>query len=320
MRSWFAAALLLLAASTAAAGEASYIVEAAVLPENRAVNGYVQQVRVLGPGRAQVDVATGLDPIGAGGFTVGQPQPAGGTPIWFRLPQSLDRLVAAENDPWARATRVLRWVMEHVHVDSAQQAPQDAASVLERGSGRCSGLANAAAALLRAAGFSSRTVSGVLVSEGRVVPHRWLECRLEGAGWVPTDPTLGLWVVTPRHVAWPETVSGRVTVRAIGPVGDDLSQVSRAWGWPIRWNRGAVLRCRVVGSASTAPLMAELRGPDGELRRLRLGRGAQFGGLPPGRWFLTVRMGGRVVERCTLRLEEGRTVSYAIRVPEPEVG
>lgn len=320
MKTRLLTAVLLLAAWTAVAGEATFIVKAAVLPRSRAVNGHVQDVRVLGPGRAEVHVSTTLDPIGARGFAVGQPRPIAGTPGWFRLPQSLGEMVAGENDPWGRATRILRWVMDHVRINAQERGAQDAGSVLERGSGRCSGLANAATALLRAAGFTARTVSGLLVLDSCAIPHRWVECFLPGAGWVPTDPTLGLWIVTPRHVAWPGTVTGAYDLRATRVPADDMAGVSRAWGWPVRWNRGAVLECRVVGSPGTGVVLAELRGPDGELRRLRLDGAGQFDGLPPGRWLLTVRLGNEVVEKCAFRLEEGGTVSYAIRLPGPELG
>jgi len=312
--------ILLAAACTAAAGEARYVIESSVLPANRDVNGFQQRVRVLGPNRAEVEIIARMEPIEARGFSMGQPEPAASTPSWFQMPRSLGQSISAENDPWERATLVLRWVMEHVRLDAEDRAPQDAGSVLERGSGRCSGLANAAAAMLGAAGFPARTVSGILVSGSRVVPHRWLECRLPGAGWVPTDPTLGFWIVTPRHMAWPEPVTGSCTVQEIEAADMDLGEIQHAWGWPIRVNRGAILECRVVGERGAEALMAELQGPNGEIRKLRLDGDGQFGGLPPGRWFLTVRLGGRIIEKCMLRLEEGKTVSFSIKLPDPEVG
>jgi len=320
MRRALALSIVLLAAAAAIGGEATYVVHCEALPEGRSVNGFVQRVRALAPETAEVEVVTSLAPIESRGFSAGQPQPSAKTPSWFRLPRSLDELLWVQNDPWERATRILRWVMEHVRLDVREQVSQDAGSVLARGSGRCSGLANAAAAMLEAAGFSARTVSGVLVSGATTVPHRWLECWLPGAGWVPTDPTLGLWVVTPRHLAWPGAVTARCTVKVIQISGDAPSGWARAWGWPVRWNRGAVLKCQVVGEPTTAMLMAELKGPDGELRQLSFDRIGRFAGLSPGRWFLTVRRGGEIVERCTLRLEKGKVVSFSIKLPGPGVG
>ncbi|HHQ47406.1 MAG TPA: transglutaminase domain-containing protein [Acidobacteria bacterium] len=320
MRIAAAISAVMLVASAAAGGEATYTVRCTVLPEGRSVNGFVQTVQVLGRGVAEVRVKTTLTPIGARGFASGIPRPTTATPGWFRLPHSLADLLTTEDDPWERATRVLRWVMDHVSIEENDMGPQDAASVLARGGGRCSGLANAAAAMLQAAGFSARTVSGVLISRSGAVPHRWLECKLPGAGWVPTDPTLGLWVITPRYVAWPGPVIHPCAVEKVEVHDAGLSALSSSWGWPVRWNRGAVLQCKVVGATGDAPVMAELSGPDGEERELSFRRTGQFAGLTAGRWLLTVRRGDRIVQRCTLQLERGKTVSFSIDLSGPGVG
>jgi len=310
------AALLLLTAP-AAAQETTYLVRGAMLPVNRAANGWVQAVIPSAPGEVRVQVTVDMGPIGSDGVWSGPPASSRGlVPEGFRLPRELSWSLQEGDGSWQTATTVLRWVMRRTTVDVNDREPQDALSVLRRGSGRCSGVANAAVALLRTAGFEARTVSGLLVGVEKVVPHRWLECKLPGAGWVPTDPTLGVWVVTPRHVAFARPVDpipqisvvGNPVVASVGVLGSE--------GRRIRANRGAELECRAIGGADSDVVMAELHGPGGDTRRAVLSPSARFRGLAPGRWRLTVRVGARVVERRELELPAGRIVSYVVRVSE----
>jgi len=69
----------------------------------------------------------------------------------------------------------------------------------ESDTGYCTHFATAAAVLLRAAGIPCRYVTGYLVSAqaGRTVEvqqgnaHAWVECYIDGVGWVPLEPTPG---------------------------------------------------------------------------------------------------------------------------------
>jgi hypothetical protein len=194
--------------------------------------------------------------------------------------------------------------MDTVRYRPDDRGPQDARSVLRRRAGRCSGLANASAALLRAAGFEARTVSGLLMADGSAIPHRWLECRLPDAGWVGCDPTLGLWVMTTSHLAFGRTVERLPTIERVAGGDPDLAVLPRRGRWPVRPNRGASLTCRVRSPVDGAAI--RLLGPWNEERRSEIETEAGFAGLLPGRWQLEVLVGDRVVERLRLRLEGDR--------------
>lgn len=68
------------------------------------------------------------------------------------------------------------------------------------GKGYCVHFASTAAVLLRAAGLPSRYVTGYMVQAQADVPtevygknaHAWVECFLEGVGWVPVEATPGM--------------------------------------------------------------------------------------------------------------------------------
>ena len=168
-------------------------------------------------------------------------------PAGFELPRRLLIELRPDLDAWQAATLVLEWAANNVSVDINDAGAQDAVSVLNRGRGRCSGLANANVALLLAAGFEARTVSGLLVGDERPIPHRWIECRLPGAGWVASDPTLGLWTVTPRHVVFADTVDDLPEVRVVTASKDGLERLPRHGGRLLRPNQGADLVCRPFG-------------------------------------------------------------------------
>lgn len=307
-------AWMILLAVPALAEEADYVVIAGDLPVASASNGYVQEVRAAVGGGVTVHVATSLAPIGA---TKTYANVVAGTrpviPPDFELPKRLQAKLRPGLGSWEAATLVLEWAADRVAIDTADGGPQDAASVLKRGRGRCSGLANAAVALLRAAGFEARTVSGLLIGDGGAIPHRWLECRLPGAGWVATDPTLGLWTVTPRHLVYPATVVTVPEVRVVVTETDGLERLPRHDGRVVRPNRGAVLVCRLPTRWRGTPPLAVLRGGGGEVRRTRLDPEARFSDLLPGRWVLEVEVGGLVVERREFVLRSGDVHSYTVQ-------
>jgi hypothetical protein len=296
-------------ATAASAGEGRYRLVGGQAPIGVVANGYVQTVTPDGNNGWDVHVSVSLNPVGAmGSWQPQRGQPAVDAPPGFELPSRLEQLVRRESDPWEAATVVLRWVADHVRVDPSDDRPQDARSVLRRGLGRCSGLANLTAALLLTAGFEARTVSGLLVSSTGATPHRWVECQLPGAGWVPTDPTLGLWVVTSGHVAFADSVVDppRVEVKWAEPTA--LDRLPRDKGRRLRPNRGADLICRIEGGGRA---VATLTGGN-DVRRVVLAPDGRFDGLLPGRWTLEVASGGRIVERRRLTLQAGRVHDYTV--------
>lgn len=310
----------LLVAGALHADEAVYLMRGPVLPVARSVNGYVVDVRQRGESGVEVRVETSLDPIGsegafAGVLAGGRPQ----VPDDFNLPSGLRAELRADLPAWEVATSVLEWVWKNLELIDDDNRPQDAASVLHRGGGRCSGLANATAALLMTAGFEARTVSGLLITDRHAIPHRWVECRLPAAGWVSTDPTLGLWTITAGHVAFADSVGHVPEVDVITPPRGELRRLPRRGTTMVRPNDGAELVCRLGRPADGRTAVASLqRGSD--RRQAVLGSEVKFAGLLPGRWLLIVEVDGRVVERRELTLKEGAVHSYVVRLPlDPSV-
>jgi hypothetical protein len=309
--------LILLAAGVVRADQAVYLMRGPALPRAHSVNGYAVELRDQTDGSVEVLVETSLHPIGARGTysEIRGSQPS--VPAGFELPAELRADLRPEMAAWEAATTVLGWVSLRLELVEDDRRPQDAVSVIDRRGGRCSGLANATAALLLAAGFEARTVSGLLIDDRRAIPHRWVECRLPGAGWVPTDPTLGLWAITPRHVAFDDAVLEVPSIEIRKPSDDELLRMPRTGATLVRPNVGAELVCRISdprpGSKAVAIL---LRGTD---RRLAvLGPEARFESLLPGRWLLEVEVDGRIVERRELTLKAGSVNSYVVQLPEVE--
>jgi len=306
------ASLVFAWAAVGPAQEATYTVSGTQLPIAVASNGYVQSVTADAQGRARVHVAAVPSPIGAEGpyaVIAGNRDPS--LPAGFDLPAKLRSDLRQDLSAWEAATRVLEWAAKHVAVDSDDPLPQDAVAVLDRGRGRCSGLANATTALLMAAGFEARTVSGLLVTDGEVIRHRWVACRLPVAGWVPTDPTLGLWTVTPNHVAFADTVELLPELTVIAGGGDMLDRLPRRRGRPVRPNLGSDLVCRLVGADGSVEAVATLRS-GGEEHRAVLDPEGRFSALLPGRWRLVVMADGVVVEDRQLDLKSGQVHSYTV--------
>lgn len=317
------AGLCLFLASPAIGGEAVYVVSGAE-PVPAAANGYHQQVRILDDGEFEVRVVVSVSPIGStGSYARVLAESVTAVPEGFELPAVLAQRLGPELSAWEAATVVLEWVSGRVENDPDDNGPQDARSVLRRGRGRCSGVSNASVALLRAAGFDARTVSGVLVGDDEIIPHRWLEVRLPAAGWVPGDPTLGLWTVTPSHLVFADTVTQTPSVRVVQSARDGLARLPKRKGRLLRPNLGAELVCRLQTAPAGPAPTAVLRGSGDEVRRARLDPEARFSGLLPGRWLLEVEADGRILERRALVLRQGGFHSYTItassewRRPEP---
>jgi hypothetical protein len=303
-------------ASPAAAGRASYYVISDQAPQTIAANGYVQHVREVDAGRYEVSVETVVAPIGStGSYAEVRAAGAFAVPEGFQLPSAVRRQLRPDLSAWEAATAIMRWAVENLEVDEDDIKPQDAVSVLRRHRGRCSGVANATVALLMAAGYQARTVSGALITDEGVIPHRWFECRLPGAGWVPSDPTLGLWTVTTRHLIFADTLRTLPEVQVVVPSTDGLERLATPGGMLVRPNRGAGLECRLAAAGPGASATAVLRGSGGEVRRAKLDPVARFSDLLPGRWVLQVERDGRAIESRELLLREGDFYSFVVEPP-----
>lgn len=90
-------------------------------------------------------------------------------------------------------SRILGWVARHIEYNLDRQQAQDAASVLERRAGYCTGIARLTVSLLEAVDIEAREVAGYVVGDssqgtGPHGYHRWIETFLPDRGWVFSDP------------------------------------------------------------------------------------------------------------------------------------
>ncbi len=195
-------------------------------------------------------------------------------------------LASARALPSAAAVleRVVAFVTGRVRLDERDAGPQDGASVLARGVGRCSGRANAAIGLLRALGIPARAVHGILLGDGGPRWHRWGEAWLPASGWVPFDPGASVGVVSVRYLPLRGAGEGSplagVRVARLDERG--YLAVPVRGGLRVLPARGVTVRC--VAPAGRASLTAALVGPDGSAW-VRQGAGeVVFEGVLPGRY------------------------------------
>jgi len=280
-------------------------------PVEHHVNGFSQTVFRQENGLYRVHVSFSAMPV-ASRSQAPPLAPLSKVPASFSMPESLRRSLGSTNGAWERATDILRWVTRNLKLNSTDMNPQDAASVLRRGKGRCSGLANATAAIFMSAGYDARTVSGLLVGDHELIPHRWLEVKMPGAGWVPSDPTMGFWVVTPRHVVFDHIVEEIPSVTVLKAPGR-ISSFARLDGLPLRPDRGSNLSCRIIGKRQ-GELVAVIRNRQGEERRTLLDPEGVFSGLLPGRWLLELMQDRRVIRRMAIQVKAGQDNSVALKL------
>lgn len=314
--------MMLATAGAAVAGQGIYVLSGAQ-PVSRMVNGSIQDATPLGNGDWLVQVVTEQSPVAADELAGdrgvgGASNPDLRVPKGFRPPPSLMRALTGRESPLDRATAVLEWVQRTVTLDERSLEPQDARSVLKRGTARCSGLANAAVAALRAAGVPAHTLSGVLVTADGPVAHRWIEAHLGRAGWVPSDPTLGLWIVTPRHIVCRRPAVGEVSVEVRSILDDDLAVLPRTGPWPSRPREGAGLVVRMNGlgeSGELQPGRIVLAGPGGARREALAAGELSFSRLLPGHWVVRIEVEGEAVREFGLDLRDGQLRSVSLSVP-----
>ncbi len=196
--------------------------EGPVLPVAYEANGYALDVRDRADGSVEVHVETSLNPIGSrGSFSGVRSGELPTVPTDLSSHRDCARNYAPRWTHGRRPPRFSEWVSDHLELIDNDRRPQDAVSVLNR----------RRRAMFRARQRHRRPADGGGIRGedrersadhrcGEAIPHRWVECRLPGAGWVPTDPTLGWWVITPRHVAF---------CRCRGSGAEDRDRRTRGW-------------------------------------------------------------------------------------------
>ncbi len=120
--------------------------------------------------------------------------------VEVELPLPAELAASRALPPAGRLWRVVSWVSRWVQAAEDDSGAQDAASVLQRRRGRCSGRANLAVALLRQLGVPARPVHGLLFALGGPAWHRWAEAWLFGLGWRPFDPGVAVGAVSVRYL------------------------------------------------------------------------------------------------------------------------
>jgi hypothetical protein len=233
--------------------------------------------------------------------------PAGGVEDGARIPLLARSVAAGAATRYDAVTRVLQWVGRNVTYDLDRSQPQDAAAVLQRRSGYCTGIARLSVALLQALDIPAREVPGFLVAPAGAgssrTPagfHRWIAVHYDDVGWVFSDPLLALHYVPATYVRLAsesllpeaEVLPGRLLARDDRRIAVDLfaeasPQLSVRRNGVVR--RAAALQVTVGGAAAGR---AVLEGAG--IRRVRaLERGeSTFVGLEPGSYLLRVEVPG----------------------------
>ena len=223
-------------------------------------------------------------------------------PPSFAVPPELTGRPSQGDSAFDVAARVVEFVSQRIALDEQDLGPQDGISVLARRRGRCSGRANLAVGLLRAAAIPARVVRGIVVGKDGARWHRWGEAWLGELGWIAFDPGAAVGLVSVRYL--PLRGSGEGPTLA----GVRLERVNENGylGLPVRRGMrvlpvgGVTLRC--IASARDPAITALLVGPDGS-RWARQGPGeVVFFGMLPGRYRFVWRGAGRT-NALNLRLE-----------------
>jgi transglutaminase-like putative cysteine protease len=131
-----------------------------------------------------------------------------------RVKELAHRAAGEENDPWAKARRLERWVKQNMRQDNTVPLGP-AGDVARQLCGDCRQYALLTAALCRAEDVPARIAVGLLYVEKGRRPmmgfHMWTEVYIEGQ-WLGIDGTLGLGGVSAAHVkiadhSWHDTQS-----------------------------------------------------------------------------------------------------------------
>ncbi|MBP1619898.1 MAG: transglutaminase protein [Acidobacteria bacterium] len=283
---------LLLLAGTAVADEARIAVPAGLADRLVAAERWGIDYAV-DPAEAGVVVTISQDlrPLPAGlDYPLSRPAECGdpsalALPPGLELPDELAALTGGTTSSFELLADVVGFVTRRVRLDEDDRGAQDALAVLSRGRSRCSGRANLAVGLLRAAGIPARVVQGLLLHDDGARWHRWGEAWL-GAGWVPFDPGASAGVVSVRYLPLRSGGDGAPLhgVRLVAVDDRGFATLPRRGTLRVVPSGGATLRC--LGSPAGQPFRAELVGANGAVWR-RQGRGeVRFEGMLPDRYRL----------------------------------
>lgn len=236
------------------------------------------------------------------------------------------KLVAGAHTRYEASSRILGWVGRNVRYELDRTRPQDAAEVLARGNGFCTGIARLTVALLRAVDIPAREVPGWVVREqggtGVSGYHRWVEILYDDRGWVMSDPLVSHHFVPATYLRLAgETITGEAAglllereerLTAVDVYG------AAADGVRARRNdqrqRSAALQLTVRGAAEGT---ARLSGGGWDRSQALIGGKTVFVGLEPGRYRLKIESADPAVAAVEKDLRFRGRVRAALHVELP---
>lgn len=96
--------------------------------------------------------------------------------------------------------KLVEYVFRHVEAKGLDRGYAPAIATLESRAGDCTEHSVLLSALLRARGFPTRLVDGVIVDGTKAGYHEWVEVYLDGEGFVAADPTFGAFPAGPERL------------------------------------------------------------------------------------------------------------------------
>lgn len=107
-------------------------------------------------------------------------------------------IVGNEKRAFYAASKIRKWVHEHMHMKADMGVVRSAVDVLNNKSGVCRDYAILYTALARAAGIPTRLVAGLVFFDGSFYYHAWAESYT--GEWTPFDATLATDFVDATHI------------------------------------------------------------------------------------------------------------------------
>lgn len=136
-----------------------------------------------------------------------------------------EEILNGETDSLRAASRINDWVYENLKKRGSATIPS-ALDVLKTGQGDCNEHSALFAALARAAGIPTKTVSGTLYIDRRFYYHAWNEVFV--GKWVAVDPTFGQFPADATHIKFIEgdlQKSSRI-MKAVGKINLKILEAS----------------------------------------------------------------------------------------------
>ncbi len=140
-----------------------------------------------------------------------------------KVKELAERISSTEPTYVGKVKSALSWVHKNIKQEVSPNIPASWVA-LETGKGDCNEQASLLVAILRAMGFPSRVVGGLLYQEGYFYYHAWVEI-CTGNSWISIDPIKVEFPVSPYHIKLFETeegyskvgrLLGRIKVRVVG--------------------------------------------------------------------------------------------------------